>query len=110
MQIQSWQGRLCDCRPECDAERATATVRCTNCGAEVSVRFADEGSAVRLDEWFGGDDASPWHLQVWSGGKDGYSLNPDRDIQLPSAGQWMDRIGDLLDEDAYIFKIPGPPA
>lgn len=105
MRILSWQGRICDCRTQCDAERADATVCCTGCEDVQNVGYADEGSLVALDEWFGPDGS--WHLQVWP------QVNgpPELSIIEPLEGfdaerQWLAEIADLLDNDAYEFPSP----
>lgn len=108
MTILSWQGHYCDCRPDCDSERADATVRCTGCGGAQDVGYADEGSEVALDEWFGGKSHPyAWHLQVWQQ----WQGPPLFSIIEPLEGsgadnQWLAEIADLLDNDAYEFPSP----
>lgn len=105
MEILAWRGKICECRPHCDAERADARVRCTNCGTSFPVYYADEGSLVALDEWFGGDDPCRWHVQVWGGGDDGMSILLPDDVVTPE-NQWLEDIDKLLENDAYQFKAP----
>ncbi|TNC95170.1 MAG: hypothetical protein FD119_2591 [Stygiobacter sp.] len=105
MEILTWSGKFCECRPECDAERADATARCTNCGTSFQVGYADEGSLAALDEWSGGEDPCRWHVQIWNGGDDGMSILLPDDI-VTAENQWLADIGDLLENDAYKFPSP----
>lgn len=105
MEIMAWDGKLCDCRPQCDAERAEALIRCTRCGTTFSVTYADEGSLVALDEWYGGEAPFQWHCQIWNGGADGMSILLPDDL-VTADNQWLADIGDLLENDAYKFPSP----
>jgi hypothetical protein len=105
MDILTWDGSFCGCRTECDAERAHATVRCKNCGTTHSVYFADEGSLLALDEWFGGEDPCRWHVQVWGGSTDGMSISLPDDEVTPH-NQWLEDIENQLEKGEYVFRSP----
>ena len=105
MEILAWNGGRCNCRPQCDAERADAQVRCTNCGEGFSVYYGDEGSILALGEWYGGDEPCQWHCQIWGDSADGMSILLPDDL-VTAENQWLEDINNLLEADQYVFPIP----
>lgn len=101
MEMVTWTGQWCRCRPGCDKVTAEVEVRCLNCGTVFPVSYADEPS-MDLEEWWGGDETCVWNCQVWNRGAPSLYLDQGGTEQ----NRWLEDIANLLEEGRYCFPTP----